>query len=248
MREETSLKLEYIGVTDRGKIREKNEDAFCIDENYYCGYERKKLFRCVQNIHHIFGVFDGVGGDPNGELASAAAAEYFASVFGQPITFSEESILHTFYDANEYVEKKANHSCTTAVIVIIKGMKARIAYTGDSRAYLLRDHELLLFTQDHTFIYNEEGEEKKCITRFLGECSTENWWKPNLSQWIDLKPHDLFLLCSDGLTDEFNEEKIRVMLEKTKNLSDKKIIQRWAERAAKGRDNVTIVIAQVCVE
>ena len=139
---------------------------------------------------------------------------------------------------------------TTTTAAYVDDDEVIIAHVGDSRAYLLRDGELIRLTKDHSLVGElvargklteeqaEQHPQRSVITRALG---------PEASVQVDIdifpaKPGDLFLLCSDGLTSMVHEPKLRPLFEDGDSLETlgKRLID--AANAAGGRDNITVIL------
>ena len=139
---------------------------------------------------------------------------------------------------------------TTTTAAYVDDDEVVIAHVGDSRAYLLRDGELVRLTKDHSLVGElvargklteeqaEQHPQRSVITRALG---------PEASVQVDIdifpaKPGDLFLLCSDGLTSMVHEPKLRPLFEEADSLETlgKRLID--AANAAGGRDNITVIL------
>ena len=139
---------------------------------------------------------------------------------------------------------------TTTTAAYVDDDEVVIAHVGDSRAYLLRDGELVRLTKDHSLVGElvargklteeqaEQHPQRSVITRALGP-------EANVQVDIDIfpaKPGDLFLLCSDGLTSMVHEPKLLPLFEEADSLEKlgKRLID--AANAAGGRDNITVIL------
>jgi protein phosphatase len=142
---------------------------------------------------------------------------------------------------------------TTVVGMLLNGQHAAIAHVGDSRAYRLRENKLELLTQDHTWV-NEQvvagflSEEqarahplKNVVTRALGG---ETEVIVDVKQ-MDLKPGDVYLLCSDGLTTMLGDEEIEERLKAGKSPEEtcRRLVRDANSRG--GLDNITVVMLRV---
>jgi protein phosphatase len=157
----------------------------------------------------------------------------------------------------EYACHKPNQAAnagTTITMLVVRGNQAVISNVGDSRAYLLRDHELAQITHDHSLVANlvAEGQimpediythpQRNMIYRFLGQKGPAH---------IDifretLKPGDYFLLCSDGLWEMIRSTR-RMMALIEKAADPQKACKKLVEAAneAGGEDNISVVVVQV---
>jgi len=132
------------GLTDKGRVRENNEDAFYID--------REK---------GIFIVSDGVGGEQAGEVASRMVVDYLPSYIASfPDSSSPDSALETsIIDVSNYIRdytqarEELKGAGATVVACLVENDKATIGHMGDSRAYLLRDNNFKQLTEDHSVVF-----------------------------------------------------------------------------------------------
>ncbi|MFO7151652.1 MAG: Stp1/IreP family PP2C-type Ser/Thr phosphatase [Bacillota bacterium] len=241
----------YCAKSDRGKLRSNNEDTFYAPES-----KEEPLF---------FMVADGMGGHKAGEVASRLAVEeissYIKAKFDAP-SFRDDMtalIREAFLVANEKIYKNSLESDklagmgTTATLALFKDGMLYIGHVGDSRAYLLREGSLKQLTKDHSLVWQlmEEGrltaEEmryhpmRNVITRALG--AYEN-------VIVDVSTHeymkgDIFLLCSDGLTNMLEDEKIKEIILKSGSIETAAdgLVQAANDRG--GYDNITVVLILV---
>jgi PPM family protein phosphatase len=231
--------------TDQGKVRPSNEDSY------------------IANIDSkIFAVADGMGGHAAGEIASRMTAEKVQEVLsqGKPDSGMESLLLRAVYDANATVHEaqKAQPAYrgmgSTLTLLTFSKNTYYIAQVGDSRAYLFRKNVLEQLTQDHSLIWPlykngiitkdelARNPRKNLITRSIG---TQLQVEADLEHGPAFKG-DLFLLCSDGLTDVLTDNDISRILsadrENPQDLSDRLI---EAANSGGGPDNITAVIVHL---
>ena len=168
------LTVKAFGVTDKGKVRETNEDQFLIAELtkamriWQTSLPEPKL-QVGEERAHLFLVADGMGGQLAGERASALAVaaieQFMLNSFrwffgsGSP---DEQRVLAQFQSAIRHadaciLEEAAAHPelsgmGTTVTMAFHLGAQLCVIHVGDSRAYLYRDHELHQLTEDHTLV------------------------------------------------------------------------------------------------
>jgi protein phosphatase len=229
---------QYVG-TDTGRQRRANEDSMLA---------RSPLFV----------VADGMGGAQAGEVASQLAIESFQ--YGlEDATDAEGSLAEYARAANfsihELSQANAEHAGmgTTLTAVYVGERDVAIAHVGDSRAYCLRDGELLRLTDDHSLVDElirqgkltpEEAVEhpqRSVITRALG---------PEPEVEIDTRSYrardgDVYLLCSDGLTTMVPDGSLTAILLAHSRLRDAGEALIAAANQAGGRDNITVVLLRV---
>ncbi len=251
-------KLTWAGLTDVGRKRSENEDAFVVDPDL-----------------GLYVVCDGMGGHASGEVASAMTTEemhaFFASreggdhslpYSGEPgATMGELTLSNAIQHANDKVyvagmrDSKLEGMGTTVVSIAEWGEQLILAHVGDSRIYRLRDNKLEQVTRDHSLLNHKID---------LGELTTQeqidNFKHGNvIVRAIGLKDYvrpetqvqervrgDVYLLCSDGLSDMVDDWSIENVLEA--NLDDLEEASRILIRMANdrgGKDNITAVLVRV---
>jgi PPM family protein phosphatase len=206
----------------------------------------------------LFVVADGMGGAQAGEVASRVAVETFRGGLDDGLD-PEASLLAQVERANARINELSHRSAehagmgTTITAVYVGEQEVTIAHVGDSRAYCLRDGELLRLTDDHSLVDEliregkltpEEAEEhpqRSVITRALG---------PEAIVEVDVRSFrgrggDLYLLCSDGLTTMVGEGELLELLLSDARLSDTGEALIAAANAAGGKDNITVVLLRL---
>jgi type VI secretion system protein ImpM len=200
IRIEVPVRYESGSRSDTGNQRKVNQDALL---------ERAELGLWV--------VADGMGGHSDGELASRMVCDALAEMLPPPsVEQGVEAIQSRLQSVNDYLFRMASReidpkSCgSTVVVMLARGSQAAILWAGDSRVYRLRNGELRQVTEDHSWDDPESAAtgEGTAITRAVG--GTE-------SLQLDLRlertqPGDRYLLCSDGVTRELTDERIRELL------------------------------------
>lgn len=235
--------------TDRGRRRDNNEDS---------------LFILPQ--HRIYMVADGVGGNNSGEVASRTAVSYIASyIDSHPLQEIEDDdqlqkyFMNCVAGANEQVYQLAFRDCenagmaTTLVVAYLKQDRGYVINVGDSRAYLVRDDQILQITRDHTYvnellmqgsISQEEARnhpEKNMITRAIGG---EKTVKPDFFRF-ELFPGDVLLLCTDGLFGELEDQQICRMVRAEKSMHQLASDLVAQANVHGGKDNISVVCIKI---
>ena len=252
-----SNSIEMVAMTDVGQKRDHNEDSVGADSAY--GFVL---------------VADGMGGHNAGEVASGIAAnvvyEQLRAVLPEINTGEEDkesgyalesiAIRNAIELANQAINQasKSQPECagmgTTIVSALFYDDRMSIAHVGDSRMYRLRGKRFEQVTKDHSLIQElvdkgfyetvEEAEadgNKNLITRALG---VEDAVQVDVHEEI-VKVDDIYLLCSDGLTDMVPDEKIHLTLNKFSanlKLATEKLIELANENG--GKDNISVVLAK----
>ncbi|MCD7821654.1 MAG: Stp1/IreP family PP2C-type Ser/Thr phosphatase [Clostridiales bacterium] len=232
--------MDIWGITDRGKVRRQNQDAF---------------YQWTNGTMALAVVCDGMGGARSGNVASALAAQYFVQVLSTGKGSPEDRMTQAAAVANSAVYRRAQQdiNCrgmgTTLVAAFARGPEAYILNIGDSRCYHLSGDRIWQVTRDHSLVAEwvaagqlteEEARNhpnRNIITRALG---TEEQVAGDLYRET-LEPGDRLLLCSDGLSNEVTDEEL-ARLAGGGILRDccDRLLERALERGAP--DNVTAVI------
>ena len=240
------LNIEFVGKTDVGLIRGNNEDAFVVND---------RASYCL--------VADGMGGAAAGEMASQIFAQTADEVFSGCMPGSEQEAIdrvqETFRNANdrilahavEYPEHQGM-GCTAEVLVFT-GSGFVVGHMGDSRTYRFRQGILKQLTKDHSLVQDQidQGiitEEqarthsmRNVILRAVGVRPS-----PALDTLRGpVYPGDLFLLCSDGLTDMVEDIQISQVLGLQGDVTLKSEHLVDLAKKAGGKDNITVVLAEI---
>ena len=244
-------------ASDQGKIRWENEDNFYIDG---VGIRELAESHAEGGLHlklpFVCAVFDGMGGEACGQKASREAARTFSDCrrlaeSNSVVRDLEETAKRMDREVRMMLEdEEAQSGGTTCAGVVMQDRELNWFWIGDSRIYRLREGQLDLLTKDHTAAQREmdkgrmtEEEARKSrgwhiLLRFLG-MGGETLIETGISE---IWEGDIFLLCSDGLTDMCTDEEIKEILEKKKEKAAA-LIQAALEHG--GRDNVTVIAVEV---
>lgn len=240
--------LKFAAGTDRGLVRELNEDSY-------------RILPGSSQSPCVFIVADGMGGHNCGEVASRMAVEHLSEVItgdGTGICSSEDvgaGLRRFVEDTNRAVYEKSlerpevNGMGTTLTAAVINENTITAAHVGDSRLYLIRNGKMTQLTEDHSYIgelvkngslTREEAEHhpgKNIITRAIGS-------SPDLEVDIlsrEIEKNDIFLLCTDGLTNMLEEAEIYdVIARREPETACSELIE--AARAKGGEDNITVIV------
>ena len=227
---------DYAAKTDTGKRRRRNEDAFVL-------------------APPLFAVADGMGGAQAGEVASKLAAAALEDTDPGRLS-GPEKVASLIQEANRRVHERSSVDPatsgmgTTMTVALVEDGDVVIGHVGDSRAYLVRNHAIEQLTEDHSLVNEllktgklspEEAEthpQRSVITRAVGT-------DPDVdvdSFVVDTQDGDLFLICSDGLTDMVDDDHILDTVDKYgENLErlTKQLVT--AANRSGGEDNITVV-------
>lgn len=248
--------------TDVGNVRGNNED------NFYCNGTYKKdtkenylLFEGdIEDASSVvLAVFDGMGGSQLGEEAALAAVTKLSECAQQDEVFDTEAVIKEMnYAVCQRMRTVAKSMGSTVVLFYSKEHMVQMANLGDSRGYLFRDGELMQLTEDHTEANSFLKMQRKLgievasslhamenvLTQYLGVEEEDFVIEPEISKDIIVKPNDIFLLCSDGLSGMLSEEELIDILNKELTLQDKGEKLRNAALQAGGVDNITVVLIE----
>jgi PPM family protein phosphatase len=226
----------HAAATHAGRKRRHNEDAYV---------ERPPLFA----------IADGMGGARAGEVASRLAAAALEDD-GGAADAPEERVVELIQEANRRVFERANEDAsasgmgTTMTVALVDDGGVTIGHVGDSRAYRLRSGELEQLTDDHSLVAElvrsgrltpEEADahpQRSVITRAVGT-------DPDVDVdafTVAAEPGDVYLLCSDGLSDMLTDGSIRTVFDEHPddlNAAAKGLIA--AANRVGGDDNITVV-------
>lgn len=241
-----------VGVcTDRGKVRENNQDYY-----YYSAAPDLPLFI----------VADGMGGHKAGEVASKMAVDVIVDIFTKNkgnIIKNEKEILNTIriaiVEANDKAYQRSINDVecygmgTTVTMACFTNDKLIIGHIGDSRVYYIRDNDIKQLTEDHSLVAElvkngsisaEEAQyhpQKNIITRAVGTSK-------NIDTDIviaEVKKGDIILLCTDGLTNMIDDLEIKNLIVTNDNMqyACNSLVKRANELG--GLDNITAIVVKI---
>jgi protein phosphatase len=238
------MKVAY--KSDVGKKRENNEDRILVDED-----------------RGIFLLADGMGGHKAGEVASRLAVEEAYACLKDRIDQTNDEkgtsklLIEALFNAHDAIKEKAKADLnlmgmgTTLVEMILKAEKAHICHVGDSRVYLLREGAKQLtkdqtvgdYLVEHNIMRREEVPPQKWHTLTQAVGVSENI-VPELKH-VEIKPGDLLLLCSDGLTDMLSDEEIEKIIQKHRDDMDAGVeaLVKGANNKG-GKDNISVILVK----
>lgn len=235
--------MKISSATSVGKVRPVNEDAFFVSPPDESG----SLLAVVA---------DGMGGHNAGEIASSEAINVIKDVVLDNEHNAKEMLTQAINSANSTVynmslDKQALFGMgTTITACVIEKDKVTAAQVGDSRLYLIRDDMIIQITKDHSLvemliengsITKEDAKhhpQKNVITRAIG---TDKEVSADIYEF-SICEGDIILLCSDGLVNMVEDEKILSVITRTKSFeetADKLVCE--AENAG-GSDNITVIL------
>ena len=240
------MRLSSFAGTDVGLARSGNEDSHLRGRT-------------------VFAVADGLGGHQGGEVASAMAVEPLAALDGRAFADAgqaAEVLAEAIGEANLAILRRARSDPelwgmgTTVTAAAVAGDRVlQLAHVGDSRAYLLRaDAPLRQLTTDHTVVQEAVARglltrqqaavhpQRGVVTRAVG---LDPQLPVDLPEPLELEPGDQVLLCTDGLTEVVDDERIAAVLASQADGDDACSALIAAANQGGGPDNVTVVLLRV---
>jgi protein phosphatase len=240
------LQFRAYGKSDRGLKRSNNEDSFVI-------LPRSGLLA----------VADGMGGAASGEVASRIFSETVAALFSDGAPESEEDLLErvrqVYLTSNSLIlttarqDRRHSGMGCTADLLVLYDNRFVVAHVGDSRTFLHRNGVLRQITRDHSLVQQQVDQgrlsdrearisgDRNIILRAVG---VEDTLAVDLFRG-EIYPGDIFLVCSDGLTDMVDPDAITRALDNRTSLEVMGNHLIASALSAGGSDNVTIALAQV---
>ena len=261
-----SKKYNVCLSTHQGKVRADNEDNFAINTVVRNIEDKEKNLR-GSNAEEplVCSVFDGMGGESSGEIASKIAADNAKVIY--------ENIKNSVGNIEENLSDFVTKTNNTIVNVIGNDSKSRGGTTfvtaifdrgfvftyslGDSRMYVYKNGVLTQITNDHTLamkkyranIYTLEeaknSNDSHKLTAFLGVDLGEQEIVAESYPVFELNKGDRILLCSDGLYDMCTDDEISEIMSKNSKTTSLKLVNRALENG--GSDNITCMVID-CTE
>jgi serine/threonine protein phosphatase PrpC len=256
------MKVVSCGITDIGRKRQRNEDSYLVNDKI-----------------GLYIVADGMGGHAGGEFASKIAVSTVEEIIrgedrvksnvpnnsyldGEQAATAEGHEQDRLKDAinragnmivrRAFEDPELKGMGTTSTVMFVSEDKAYIAHVGDSRAYCVRDREIIQITEDHSLVHEqlksgliteEEAKThqlKNIITRSVGvqeevEVDTIVW---------KIQPGDSYLLCSDGLSNMMNDNEMQDIINKFDVEQGARELVDLANSRG-GEDNITLILLKV---
>ena len=259
-----AVKLLASACSDKGCVRQNNEDSFCLNGHYLQRDQMDAggLFKCMVVPDALFAVCDGMGGEEAGEEASLLSVQKCAEYLNAKTKMTDRdritSFLHSGCEAvYAQAKRRGNHSGATLAMLVAGTEGIRIANMGDSRIYRLSAEGFRQLSYDHTEMQRllnlgqitpeqiPTHPKRHMINQYWGMPLERAPFTPYISDMLPYCNRDRFLLCSDGLTDMLSDVEI------ARILSSSEPVERISEelvRQAKlkgGRDNVTVIVVEV---
>ncbi len=244
------MTIQFCAQTDPGREREKNEDALAFDG---------ATGLCV--------LADGMGGHNAGQVASGMAIAFIDSEMRAWLTRTPKAAVAAnlpaaltacIKQANEGIfnmsagNRQYKGMGTTLVMGVFHGDGLTVAHLGDSRCYRLRGSQFLQITKDHSLC--QEQIDSGLLTPAQAMANNQNLITRALGVDLGVHPEihlhrvergDVYMLCSDGLTDMVPDAEIAALLQGPETLEAKAERLVFAANASGGRDNISVLLARV---
>lgn len=251
MRSAPQLGYEFCALTDTGRVRSNNEDAVAIHE-----------------AAGLVILADGMGGYSAGEVASGMAVDVIGRELAPwlqgmppdlPAAELRRVLLASIDNANRAIfdASRANSQYrgmgTTLVVGVLRAGRLVLAHVGDSRCYRLRAGELRQMTRDHSWLQEQIdlglltpaqaalSGMGNLVTRALG---VDSMVHAEINEFA-VRARDLFILCSDGLSDMVSDQDLAELARQPMALADKTERMVAMANALGGRDNISVLLVQV---
>jgi len=245
------MTFEFFSATDVGRARDNNEDSVALDEAVALAV-----------------LADGMGGYNAGEVASGMATSFIKSELGRWLeeaagTVSDSDVKRAMDicvdNANRAIFNAANSNPkyagmgTTLVVGVFRGERLLLGHVGDSRAYRFRDDRLIQLTRDHSLLQEQldagiitpeeaaYSSNKNLVTRAVGVEDTV-MLETHLHEAL---PGDVYLMCSDGLSDMLDDDNIAQVLRSNNTLPETAAALIAAANDMGGKDNIAVILARM---
>ena len=253
------MELKSAAGTHVGKIRTNNEDNYFLN-----GIYKKDICENIrsdeseeQKKRNIYAVCDGVGGEEAGECASLLAVETLSKHEGEDfLKYIDKANKNICY---EIKKQKGIRMGSTLALLTVEGNKAEIYNVGDSRIYIFREGKLKQLSKDHTRVQQmidagilscdriKMSSQRHIITQHLGIFPQEFILSPHVIKDMTIIHGDIFVLCSDGLTDMLDDAAIQELLIQYADKTPLEIVDEFIANSLNigGKDNITVVVVKV---
>jgi len=257
--------MNVSGLTDVGRARETNEDAFEIaDLQTGAPIDVMRIARYIDVGDHgvLLALSDGMGGHQAGEVASALVLESLRRALytdpGQrPVKDKlEDAVLRANRAVkNAALEAKHHGMAATLTAIVVHGVEAYITEVGDSRAYLLREGRLRQITRDQSLVQlmvdsgtmtPEEAKKSPSKNVILQAVGLKSELRVAIAR-LALRNKDRLMLCSDGVTNLVSDDELRqILIDSDPRMACETMIALANERG--GDDNETAIVADLSGE
>lgn len=244
--------IEFAILCDQGKVRLKNQDNFWHN-GIFLESENKGTHTPLEGTvgnekFPIFAVFDGLGGEKCGEIAAHIAAKTLNGLYpavskSKPMMFLHEICEGMNSDICAYAESnQVGRMGTTTAILAFGKKKVHICNIGDSKIFLRDSDKLVQISYDH--VVDVPNKSKLPLSQHLGIHRSEFAIEPHFASG-EYRDGDIYLVCSDGLTDMVLESEIDTILTMHNSALDAANTLMEKALLTGGVDNITIALCMV---
>ena len=223
------MKTEFYTYTHPGKIRAENQDRVSVIP--------------LGDGTMIFSVFDGMGGEQCGNIA----AEIAVNRLGEETGRGEKDLVKICYFINDDIcrymaENRISAMGTAAAMLMIEDENLTVCNIGDSRVYKIANSEIEQLSVDHV-MNTGRFKTRRVLTQHLGIPAEEIMIEP-FERTLTRSDGDIYLLCSDGLTDMVTDDNIcETILKNKPEEAGNKLLDAALENG--GNDNVSFIICKI---
>lgn len=253
------ITMKYAAISDSGHFRKENQDnVYCVGK-YRADiiYEKKYYCDGIAQNDALFAIADGMGGETNGAEVAFCLVRGL-NILSSPVTNAILTDYLLNYNINVCAlieQQNGKRMGSTFVSLSVHDGVAEILNIGDSRVYLLRDERLQCLSTDDTLVRpliekgmlsDEQAKnhpDRHRLTQHIGIFPDELFIEPHTTSF-DVLHGDIFLLCSDGLTDALDDEVILMTLVK-KSKIEEKVNELFKKAYQNTRDNITAIVVEI---
>lgn len=251
------MKYRVSVVSHIGNVRTVNQDNFYCIGRYRSLEEDTASFDSdeINENKWMAAVFDGMGGEKDGEIASLIASKLISDCADAGFSIDIGNMIMSIN--TQICREMSNRKChmgSTCTFLEVEDDKCRSWNIGDSRAYHYHNGILTQMSEDHTEAASfgeifkgqtvaKTGSENR-LTQHLGIPEDDFIIEPFVSLWENIEPGDKMMLCSDGLTHMTDDETIAYLLSRDVDLQKKRGLLLDTALESGGMDNITIILVE----
>ena len=250
-----TYRINYAYTCHPGRVRSNNEDNFwCCGKNLPVQNMGMEEICCNMRLREslpVLMVFDGMGGESQGEMAAYLASEKFGKYYKQNKGMlrrrPEEFLLEACQSMNQAVcsystSNRISAMGTTIALFAFAKKSIHICNLGDSRIYRQNQGNIQQLSTDHVLRSYMFG--KAPLTQFLGVKESDMKLEPFIKS-LEYQAGDRYLLCSDGVTDMLSDQEIEEIMASVDSVQETVQLLRDKALEKGGRDNTTIILCEI---
>ena len=250
-----TYRINYAYTCHPGRVRSNNEDNFwCCGKNLPVQNMGMEEICCNIRLREslpVLMVFDGMGGESQGEMAAYLASEKFGKYYKQNKGMlrrrPEEFLLEACQSMNQAVcsystSNRISAMGTTIALIAFAKKSIHICNLGDSRIYRQNQGNIQQLSTDHVLRSYMFG--KAPLTQFLGVEESDMKLEPFIKS-LEYQAGDRYLLCSDGVTDMLSDQEIEEIMASVDSVQETVQLLRDKALEKGGRDNTTIILCEI---